>query len=135
MSDPRSNVLVTVAELEAAMDSGKAVVLLDISDDLDTAPLERPVIPGAMAVSLASDISGPPTKAGGRRPLPDIAVLQQKARGWGVNPDSLVVVYDNAGGAQAGRAWWTFRWAGFSNVRLLDGGLKAWTAFQTISAM
>ncbi|MGE3644290.1 MAG: sulfurtransferase [Beijerinckiaceae bacterium] len=127
-ADPRSGVLVSVADLAAALEAGKHVVLLDVSDDLTTAPLERPVIPGAFAVSLASDISGPPTKEGGRRPLPDIAVLQETVRGWGVHAESLVVVYDNAGGAQAGRAWWTFRWAGHENVRLLDGGLKAWQA-------
>lgn len=128
MANARSDVLITAGELAALLDAGKPVVLLDISDDLDTAPLERPVIPGAIAVSLAADISGPPTREGGRRPLPDVSALQGRARSWGVNTDSLVVVYDNAGGAQAGRAWWTFRWAGHANVRLLDGGLKAWTA-------
>ncbi len=128
MSEARSDVLISVGELAALLDAGKNVVLLDISDDLETAPLERPVIPGAIAVSLAADISGPPSKAGGRRPLPDISVLQGKVRAWGVDNGSLVVVYDNAGGAQAGRAWWTFRWAGHANVRLLDGGLKAWLA-------
>ena len=128
MSDPRSNVLITVAEVSAALDGGKPLVLLDVSDDLVTAPLERPVIPGAIAVSLASDMSGPPSKEAGRRPTPEIGALQERVRSWGVNPDSLVVVYDNAGGAQAGRAWWTLRWAGHGNVRLLDGGLKAWTA-------
>lgn len=128
MSDARSKVLITVPELASALDAGKPVVLLDVSDDLMTSPLERPVIPGAIAVSLAADISGPPTKEGGRRPLPDIGTLQETVRRWGVNPDSLVVVYDNNAGAQAGRAWWTFRWAGFENVRLLDGGLAAWQA-------
>ncbi len=128
MSDPRSRVLITVAEL-ASLTSGKAkLVLLDISDDLETAPLERPVIPGAFAVSLASDISGPATKAGGRRPLPDAAALQETLRRWGIDADTTVVVYDNASGAQAGRAWWTLRWAGHGHVRLLDGGLKAWQA-------
>jgi thiosulfate/3-mercaptopyruvate sulfurtransferase len=60
--------------------------------------------------------------------LPDILELQSKARSWGICSDSAVVVYDNSGGAQASRAWWTLRWAGFDNVRVLDGGLAAWTA-------
>ena len=128
MSDLRSSVLVTAAELAAAATDGSALVILDISDDLETAPLERPVIPGAIAVSLAADISGPATKAGGRRPLPDPAMLQENLRRWGIDADSRVVVYDNASGSQAGRAWWTLRWAGHENTRLLDGGLAAWSA-------
>lgn len=127
MSDPRSDVLITVDELAAKVGSDN-LVLLDVSDDLETAPLERPVIPGAVAVSLATDISGPATKEGGRRPLPDPNTLQRNLQLWGVDADSLVVVYDNASGAQAGRAWWTLRWAGHANVRLLDGGFKSWQA-------
>ena len=128
MSGSRSDVLITVDELAAAISDGTAIVLLDISDDLETAPLERPVIPGAIAASLASDISGPATTEGGRRPLPDPATLQETLRRWGIDADTLVVVYDNASGSQAGRAWGTLRWAGHGNTRLLDGGLGAWNA-------
>lgn len=128
MSDSRSGVLITVADLTAQVRARARLVILDVTDDLETAPLERPVIPGAIAVSLASDLSGPPTKLGGRRPLPDAAALQKTLRHWGIDAESLVVVYDNASGAQAGRAWWTLRWAGHPNVRLLDGGLAAWKA-------
>lgn len=128
MSDSRSNVLIAADALAALASGGTKPVILDVSDDLETAPLERPVIPGAIAVSLASDISGPATKPGGRRPLPDPGVLQENLRRWGIDAESFVVVYDNASGAQAGRAWWTLRWAGHPNVRLLDGGLAAWTA-------
>lgn len=128
MSDPRSDVLITVDELAARMSGDAGPVILDVSDDLETAPLERPVIPGAFAISLATDISGPAANPGGRRPLPDPGVLQDNLRRRGINADSLVVVYDNNSGAQAGRAWWTLRWAGHQNVRLLDGGLAAWTA-------
>ena len=128
MSDSRASVLITADALAAAISTDETIVLLDISDDLETAPLERAVIPGAIAASLAADISGPATKPGGRRPLPDPAVLQEGLRLWGIDADSLVVVYDNASGSQAGRAWWTLRWAGHTNTRLLDGGLDAWTA-------
>ena len=109
MSDPRSSVLISVDELGNQITAKARLILLDVSDDLETAPLERPVIPGAIAVSLASDISGPATKLGGRRPLPDVDVLQENLQRLGLDSDSLVVVYDNASGAQAGRAWWTWR--------------------------
>ena len=128
MSDPRSAILITAADLAARLDAREPVVVLDVSDELAAAPAGRSFIPGAFATCLATHFSGAPSKAGGKRPLPDSADFQAKARGWGVNPDTLVVVYDDNAGAQAARAWWTFRWAGFGNVRLLDGGLGAWKA-------
>lgn len=128
MTNSRSDVLITVDDLAARMSGAPGLIILDVSDDLDASPLERPVIPGAIAVSLASGLSGPATKHGGRRPLPDPKVLQENLRRWSIDTESLVVVYDNASGGQAGRAWWTLRWAGHTNTRLLDGGFAAWTA-------
>ena len=98
MSDPRSSVLITVDELAEQISGQSRLVVLDVSDNLETAPLERPVIPGAIAVSLASDVSGPPTKQGGKRPLPDPDALQENLRRWGIDADSVV-----------GRLWTTRR--------------------------
>ena len=128
MNNPRSRTLVTVDELVRLLDAQQPVVLLDVIDEQGAAPDDRPKIPGALSVHLATDFAGKPTPTSGRRPLPDVLELQSKARSWGICSGSIVVVYDNAGGAQASRAWWTLRWAGLANVRLLDGGYKAWCA-------
>jgi thiosulfate/3-mercaptopyruvate sulfurtransferase len=128
VNDTRSRTLITVDELARLLDAQEAVVLLDVIDVQGGAPDDRPKIPGAVSVHLATDISGRPTPAAGRRPLPDVSDLQAKARAWGICGDSIVVVYDNSGGAQASRAWWTLRWAGLANVRVLDGGYGAWIA-------
>ena len=128
MNDARSRTLITVDELARLLDAREAVVLLDVIDEQGGAPDDRPKIPGALSVHLATDFSGTPTPAAGRRPLPDVSDLQAKARAWGIRGDSIVVVYDNSGGAQASRAWWTLRWAGLANVRVLDGGYGAWIA-------
>jgi thiosulfate/3-mercaptopyruvate sulfurtransferase len=128
VNDARSKTLITVDELVRLLDAHKAVVLLDVIDEPGAAPNDRPKIPGALSVHLATDFSGKPTPTSGRRPLPDILELQSKACAWGISGDSIVVVYDNSGGAQASRAWWTLRWAGLANTRVLDGGYGAWAA-------
>jgi thiosulfate/3-mercaptopyruvate sulfurtransferase len=126
VNDARSKVLITVEELARLVDSHKAVVVLDVIDERGASPEDRPKIPGALSVHLATDFSAEPTAASGRRPLPDIHAFQAKARAWGISSDSIVVTYDNSTGTQACRAWWTLRWAGLTNVRVLDGGFGAW---------
>jgi len=128
VNNARAKTLITVDELVRLMDTGTAVVLLDVIDEQGAAPEDRPKLPGALSVHLATDFSGTPTATSGRRPLPDVADLQAKARLWGISNATPIVVYDNAGGAQASRAWWTLRWAGLTNVRVLDGGYGAWVA-------
>ena len=128
VNDARAKTLITVDELISLMDAGIAVVLLDVIDEQGAAPEDRPKIPGALSVHLATDFSGTPTATSGRRPLPDVSDLQARARAWGISSATPVVVYDNAGGAQASRAWWTLRWAGLTDVRMLDGGYGAWAA-------
>jgi thiosulfate/3-mercaptopyruvate sulfurtransferase len=128
VNNVRSKTLITAGELAALLDAQKPVVLLDVIDEPGAAPEDRPKIPGALSVDLATDFSGKPSAAAGRRPLPDITELQAKARAWGIRGDGAVVVYDNSAGAQASRAWWTLRWAGLANVRILDGGYNAWNA-------
>jgi thiosulfate/3-mercaptopyruvate sulfurtransferase len=46
----------------------------------------------------------------------------------GVSNDRPVVVYDSDSGIRAARAFWFLELFGHSNVRLLDGGVRAWTA-------
>src|SRR4029077_6863680 len=109
-----SKTLITVDELVQLLVAQEPVVLLDVIDEQGAAPEDSPKIPGALSVRLHLDFSGKPTLASGRRPLPDVLELQSKVRGWGICSDSIVVVYDNSGGAQASRAWWTLRWAGLA---------------------
>jgi thiosulfate/3-mercaptopyruvate sulfurtransferase len=46
----------------------------------------------------------------------------------GVSPDRPVVVYENDSGVRAARAFWFLEYLGHPDVRVLDGGIGAWTA-------
>jgi thiosulfate/3-mercaptopyruvate sulfurtransferase len=84
-------------------------------------------IPGAVFVDLDRDLAAPPGQAG-RHPLPAAEDFQQAMRAAGVTNGTPVVVYDDANGLPAARAWWLLRFFGHPQVALLDGGLAAWLA-------
>jgi thiosulfate/3-mercaptopyruvate sulfurtransferase len=82
-------------------------------------------IPGAVYVDARDDISDP----NGAAPLlilpqADFEALMERL---GIDSDTTVVVYDDAGNAWAARLWWALRYYGHDDVRLLDGGLTKWT--------
>jgi thiosulfate/3-mercaptopyruvate sulfurtransferase len=86
-------------------------------------------LPGAVGVDLDRDLAAPVGDGRrGRHPLPEPAALEAALRRWGIRGDSSVVAYDDADGSSAARAWWLLRWAGLTDVRVLDGGIAAWTA-------
>lgn len=84
-------------------------------------------IPGAHYLDLDHDLSAPVVPGrSGRHPLPDRNAFGTLIGRLGIAPKRQVVVYDDAGGAIAGRAWWLLRWLGHARVALLDGGMDAW---------
>lgn len=85
-------------------------------------------VPGALHAHLDRDLSGPKTGTNGRHPLPTPESLSATLGHWGLTPATHVVVYDDAGGMFAARAWWLLRWVGHERVQVLDGGWAAWQA-------
>ncbi|OAN42734.1 sulfurtransferase [Microbacterium sp. H83] len=84
-------------------------------------------IPGAVYVPLDTELATHGRPSDGRHPLPSTQTLQEAARRWGVHDGDVVVAYDDAKGLGASRAWWLLRQGGV-DVRVLDGGIRAWTA-------
>jgi thiosulfate/3-mercaptopyruvate sulfurtransferase len=124
------SVLISVAELLQAIESDDAPLVLDVRWSL-AVPDGRPVyaaehLPGAIYVDMNTELAAPASAAEGRHPLPTQGTFERAARAWGLNEGDSVVVYDDASGMAAARAWWLLRHSGVSDVRILDGGLGAW---------
>ena len=82
-------------------------------------------IPNAIFIDIDNDMASSKGHSTGRHPLPDPEKLAEKLSQWGVDNNKQIVVYDDAGGAFAGRVWWIMRWMGHKGgVAVLDGGLS-----------
>ncbi|MDX2395123.1 MULTISPECIES: sulfurtransferase [unclassified Streptomyces] len=123
--------ILSASELTDELAGPRPPVLLDVRWQLG-GPDQRPAyeaghLTGAVYVDLDRELAGPPG-SGGRHPLPDPEAFAAVMRRAGVGSDTPVVVYDGGQGWAAARAWWLLRWTGHPAVRVLDGGLAAWTA-------
>ncbi|WP_416961949.1 sulfurtransferase [Streptomyces sp. Agncl-13] len=127
-----SRVTTTVPELAELLGSERPPVLLDVrwalGDPHGRDHYADGHIPGAVYVDLDTELAAPASPEGGRHPLPDLTELQESARRWGIGDGRPVVVYDDLGNTAAARAWWLLRYAGVTEVTLLDGALGAWRA-------
>jgi len=121
--------LVTPVELASLLAAGM-VRVLDVQYTLagdGPALYAAAHLADAPHLDLDAVLAGPPGD-GGRHPLPDADVLQAGLRAVGVREGDGVVLYDQQTSLAAARAWWVLRWAGLTDVRVLDGGLAAWQA-------
>ncbi|SDK71426.1 sulfurtransferase [Nonomuraea jiangxiensis] len=118
--------LITPADLAALGD----VTVLDVRWRLGGPPgvelYREGHLPGAVFCDLDADLADAPG-AGGRHPLPEAGLFQAAMRRLGVSDARPVVVYDDTAATAAARAWWVLRYFGHDDVRVLDGGLPAWT--------
>lgn len=82
-------------------------------------------VPGALFADLDEDLAARPGVHGGRHPLPDMTAFVGRLGGRGVGDRHEIVVYDQGGTFFASRAWWMLRYVGHDDVKVLDGGFRA----------
>ena len=132
MTRRRDEVLITATELARLLAADEPVTILDVRWQLaepdGRAAYERGHVPGAVYVSLEDELSDHTVAGRGRHPLPSGRAVGAAARRWGIREGGAVVVYDDWNRAGSARAWWVLTAAGLRDVRILDGGLAAWTA-------
>ncbi|WP_119295712.1 sulfurtransferase [Streptomyces sp. YIM 130001] len=135
------NAIISASELAVESAGPNPPLILDVRWQLSVAKAagESPFdgraeyaaghVPGAIFVDLETELAGEPGPdgSGGRHPLPDVDAFGAAMRAAGVRADRPVVVYDGGQGWAAARAWWLLRWTGHASVRVLDGGIAAWT--------
>jgi thiosulfate/3-mercaptopyruvate sulfurtransferase len=127
-----SNPLISIDDIAAAGAGEVGPVVLDVRWSLGGPSgideYRRGHIPGARFIDLDRDLAAAPGGGRGRHPLPQLDDFEAAMRRAGVNAGQPVAVYDAGGGLSAARAWWLLRYFGHRDVRLLDGGLAAWSA-------
>jgi thiosulfate/3-mercaptopyruvate sulfurtransferase len=90
-------------------------------------------IPGARQVMRFKDLGdnhGVPMMR-----FPSREAFEQTLRGWGVNDDSLIVIYDDSRTALASRVYFLLDLYGFdmTRVKLMDAGTTDWEVFNELS--
>ena len=127
--------LIQVEELRkrlAGPESGRPIIL-DVRFRMGSSDgqqeFEKAHIPGASYVDLNTELATiRPDGVGGRHPLPPLETFVSAMRSAGVTMSRPVVAYDDWASVPASRLWWMLRHRGFNAVRVLDGGIAAWTS-------
>jgi thiosulfate/3-mercaptopyruvate sulfurtransferase len=90
---------------------------------------EHAHVPGASYVDMDTELATIRADGvGGRHPMPTVETFTAAMRTAGVTMSRTVVAYDDWASLPASRVWWMLRHFGFLDVRVLDGGIGAWTA-------
>ncbi len=134
-SDVTYRTIIDSSQLQALSQSDAELVILDARFSLDDEQwgdraFAEEHIPGAQRADLSRHLAGPIVEGKtGRRPFPRTEDFAETVRGWGIGPQTQVVVYDaDRGLMAASRVWFMLRWLGHDDVAVLDGGLPAWIA-------
>lgn len=135
--------LISATEL-AALRASRDVVVVDASVELPSARFDgdhqvrsgrrlwrRARIPGSLHLDLVAELHDP--TAGYHFAVPAAADLAGRLAARGIGPSTTVVAYDRGDMLWAARLWWTLRWIGV-DVRVLDGGLPAWSSRYPVSS-
>jgi len=127
--------LIQVDELQgllAGPEAGQPVVLdvrYRMTGPTGRREFERAHIPGASYVDMDTALATiRPDGVGGRHPMPSVETFTAAMRFAGVTMSRQVVAYDDWDSLPASRVWWMLRHLGFLDVRVLDGGIGAWTS-------
>ena len=119
---PRGNALITVQELKRLIDAKDPKLVVLAAENSVEYHLGH--IPNSYQIDRPAIEAPPETQNGVTGNIIDAAGFSKLAQSLVINKDSTVVVYDTK--YDATRLWWAFTYYGKGDVRVLDGGVKAW---------
>lgn len=118
----RGGALISAQELKGLIDAkDPKLVILAAENEVE---YRLGHIPSSLKVDRPDYEALPETQGGITGNLIDAAGFTKLAQRLGIDKDSKVVVYDTK--YDATRLWWAFYYYGKTDVRVLDGGIKAW---------
>jgi thiosulfate/3-mercaptopyruvate sulfurtransferase len=118
----RGSALITPKELKQLVDAkDPKLVIIAAENDIE---YRLGHIPGSWQADRPVYEAPPETQGGITGNLIDAAGFTKLSQRLGIDRDSKVVVYDTK--YDATRLWWAFFYYGKTDVRVLDGGIKAW---------
>lgn len=118
--EQQNKALVTPEWIIANRDNPK-LVLIEIDTD-DTSAFDQGHIPGAIGWAWKEVLWDR-----NMREFPDPEKFARRMERFGISNDSIVVFYGDP--IEFGfYGWWTFKYCGHDDVRMLDGGKKRWLA-------
>lgn len=112
--------LISVADLKKNL-TNKDLIIIDARKDTEYKEMH---IKGAINIYHGALCNDAPIKSIIKSSA-DMASIFGKA---GVSEKSMIVVYDEGSGKYAGRLYWILKYLGATNVKMLDGNMKAWKA-------
>ncbi|MEZ8484902.1 sulfurtransferase [Vibrio splendidus] len=120
--------LISPEQLQQRLLAEDNIILLDVSIEFqipsESEKIKGQMIPGAIRFDYDKDFCNKHTLL--PHMFPTEKHFNTRAQEIGINQDSTIVVYDNAGTFASPRAWWMFMAMGHNNVYILDRGLPAW---------
>lgn len=115
---PNSHLLLSADELQQILTEEEIFLIDARGSESDS------LISGATHFPAVSELIDPDYPVDSYLIGPDL--FQEKMRELGVNNDSKVIIYDDGNHLAAARLFYAMDYYGFSNARLVNGGMAAW---------
>jgi thiosulfate/3-mercaptopyruvate sulfurtransferase len=129
-------VLIDIDELSSSISNSSSTVSEEsiklVFTTMQKAPAAKPAITRNLKAFIPNSVNFDfqrvfvDTSSNYEHMMPTIELFMEEAGNLGLSQLDDIVVYDDFGNFCASRVWFMLICAGFSNVRVLDGGLPKW---------